>query len=132
MPCSRCVAEGNECVFDGRKDAQERNRELRNAEKALSKVFRVLKKLEGGDSTSMAAFAQIKQLAQNTNEFSAFARDLFNLDDKTNSTFDFANYDDSGSIVPKLESNARDPADWSNISPAHIEEFDTVRPMKCF
>ncbi|KAH0286597.1 hypothetical protein M436DRAFT_50040 [Aureobasidium namibiae CBS 147.97] len=118
-PCSRCEAEGNECVFDGRKDAQERNRELRNAEKALSKVFRVLKKLEGGDSTSTAAFAQIRQLAQNTTEFSAFARDLFNLDDKTNTSFDFADYDDPGSIVPKLENDAQDSTSWSNISPAH-------------
>ena len=95
-------------------------------------MFRVLKKLEGGDSTSTAAFAQIRQLAQNTTEFSAFARDLFNLDDKTNSSFDFADYDDSGSIVPKLENDAQDSTNWSNISPAHTGETDTVRPLKCF
>ncbi|KAI4747091.1 hypothetical protein E4T50_02588 [Aureobasidium sp. EXF-12298] len=129
-PCSRCEAEGNECVFDGRKDAQERNRELRNAEKALSKVFRVLKKLEAGDSTSTAAFAQIKQLASNTTEFSAFARDLFNLDDRTNS-FDFADYDGSGAVVPKLENDAQDSTNWSNISPAQTGEYDTVRQSKC-
>ncbi|TIA59374.1 hypothetical protein D6C77_04913 [Aureobasidium pullulans] len=122
-PCSRCVAEGNDCVFDGRKDAQERNRELRNSEKALSKVFRVLKKLEAGDSTSAAAFSQIRQLAQNNTEFSAFARDLFNLDEKTNA-FDFADYDGgsggSGSdrFVLKREDGSRGSVSWSNISPA--------------
>lgn len=119
-------------MFDGRKDAHERNRELRNAEKALSKVFRVLRKLETGDSTSTAAFAQIKQLAQNTTEFSAFARDLHNLDVKTNSTFDFADYDDSRSIVPKLENDSQDSRNWSNILPAHAGEYDTVRPLECF
>ncbi|KAH0393157.1 hypothetical protein KCU89_g12707, partial [Aureobasidium melanogenum] len=122
-PCSRCVAEGNECVFDGRKDAQERNRELRNSEKALSKVFRVLKKLETGDSSSNAAFAQIKQLAENSSEFSSFARELFNLDDKTN-VFDFADFDESGSVVPKHEDDARGSASWSHISPAQTGNCD--------
>ncbi|KAG9521309.1 hypothetical protein KCV07_g3673, partial [Aureobasidium melanogenum] len=122
-PCSRCVAEGNECVFDGRKDAQERNRELRNSEKALSKVFRVLKKLETGDSSSNAAFAQIKQLAENSSEFSSFARELFNLDDKTN-VFDFADFDESGSVVPKHEDDARGSVSWSHISPAQTGNCD--------
>ncbi|KAG9658073.1 hypothetical protein KCU64_g4761, partial [Aureobasidium melanogenum] len=125
-PCSRCVAEGNECVFDGRKDAQERNRELRNSEKALSKVFRVLKKLENGDSSSNAAFAQIKQLAENSSEFSSFARELFNLDDKTN-VFDFADFDGSGSIVPKHEDDARGSVSWSHISPAQTGDGLTPR-----
>ncbi|KAH0366970.1 hypothetical protein KCU65_g4993, partial [Aureobasidium melanogenum] len=116
-PCSRCVAEGNECVFDGRKDAQERNRELRNSEKALSRVFRVLKKLETGDSSSAAAFAQIKQLAENSSEFSSFARELFDLDDKKN-PFDFADFDGSRPIVPKHEDDPRGSVSWSHISPA--------------
>ena len=111
------MAEGNECVFDGRKDAQERNKELRNSEKALSKVFRVLKKLENGDSSSLAAFAQIRQLAENSSEFSIFARELFNLDDKTN-VFDFADFDRSGSVVPKVEDESRGSVSWSHISPA--------------
>lgn len=84
-----------------------------------------MKKLEAGDSTSTAAFAQIRELASNTTEFSAFARDLFNLDDKTN-TFDFADYDGSGAVVPKLENDAHDSTNWSKISPAQIGEYDTV------
>jgi hypothetical protein len=132
-PCSRCEAEGNECVFDGRKDAQERNRELRNAEKALTKVFRVLKKLEAGDSTSTAAFAQIRQMAQNNSEFPAFARELFDLDEKTNPNFDFADYDESGSVLPKLEKDTQDSASWLNISPAQTTgESNTVWQRKCF
>ncbi|KAG9949598.1 hypothetical protein KCU85_g4149, partial [Aureobasidium melanogenum] len=125
-PCSRCVAEGNECVFDGRKDAQERNRELRNSEKALSKVFRVLKKLETGDSSSAAAFAQIKQLAENSSEFSSFARELFSLDDKTNS-FDFADFDGSRPVVPKHEDDSRGSVSWSHISPAQTGDGPTPR-----
>lgn len=119
------MAEGNECVFDGRKDAQERNRELRNSEKALSKVFRVLKKLETGDSSSAAAFAQIKQLAENSSEFSSFARELFSLDDKTNS-FDFADFDGSRPVVPKHEDDSRGSVSWSHISPAQTGDGPTV------
>ncbi|KAI4727849.1 hypothetical protein E4T49_04373 [Aureobasidium sp. EXF-10728] len=124
-PCSRCVAEGNECIFDGRKDAQERNRELRNAEKALSKVFRVLKKLEAGDAPSTAAFTQIRQLAENNTEFSAFARELLNLDDKT-SAFDFAGFDGTGSVVPKHEDESQGPTNWSHISPAQTGEAEST------
>lgn len=125
-------------MFDGRKDAQERNRELRNSEKALSKVFRVLKKLEAGDSTSAAAFSQIRQLAQNNTEFSAFARDLFNLDEKT-SAFDFADYDGgsggsgSDNFVLKREDESRGSVSWSNISPAQTGgSGSTVRQSICF
>lgn len=128
-------------MFDGRKDAQERNRELRNSEKALSKVFRVLKKLEAGDSTSAAAFSQIRQLAQNNTEFSAFARDLFNLDEKT-SAFDFADYDGgsggsggsgSDNFVLKREDESRGSVSWSNISPAQTGGSGSiVRQSMCF
>jgi hypothetical protein len=98
----------------------------------LTKVFRVLKKLEAGDSTSAAAFAQIKQLAQNNSEFPAFARELFDLDEKTNPNFDFADYDESGSVVPKLERD-QDPASWLNVSPAQTTgESNTVWQCKCF
>jgi hypothetical protein len=94
-------------------------------------VFRVLKKLEAGDSTSTTAFAQIRQLAQSNTDFPAFARELFDLDEKTNHDFDFAEVDDSGSIVPKLESEAQDSASWLNISPAQTGEFNTVWRSKC-
>ncbi|KAI5270558.1 hypothetical protein E4T47_06058 [Aureobasidium subglaciale] len=126
-PCSRCVAEGNECVFDGRKDAQERNRELRNSEKALSKIFRVLKKLDSGDSSSAAAFAQIRKLAHDSADFSIFSRELFNLDEKT-SVFDFADYDGGSgpdTVVPKREYDSQE-AEWTNISPAQTVGHDSV------
>lgn len=117
------MAEGNECIFDGRKDAQERNKELRNSEKALAKVFRVLKKFENGDSSSAAAFAQIRQLAQNESDFSSFARELFNLDDKTN-VFDFADFDGSGPVIPKHEDDSRGSVvSWSHISPAQTGDY---------
>ena len=89
----------------------------------------MLKKLEAGDSTSTTAFAQIRQLASNSTEISDFARDLFNLDDKTN-TFDFADYDGSGAVVPKLENG--DSMNWSNISPAQTGDYNTVWRIKCF
>jgi hypothetical protein len=98
----------------------------------LTKVFRVLKKLEAGDSTSTAAFSQIKQLAQSNTDFSAFARELFDLDEKTNHDFDFAEFDDSASIVPKLESDAQDSASWLNISPAQTGESNTVWRSECW
>lgn len=90
------MAGGNDCIFEARKDTQERNRELRIAEKALFELFRVLRNLQAGDLKSSAELTQISQLARNNSESPAFARDLSNLHEKM-SAFDFANYDGASS-----------------------------------
>lgn len=128
-PCARCVAEGNECIFDGRKDAQERNRELRNSEKALSKVFRVLKKLQADDSDSTAAISQLRKLAQKNADLPAFAREL--MDDKTDSD-GLADQDAiSESSCVKRENSSRSSTHWQNISPKSEETGSTVRYNIC-
>jgi hypothetical protein len=120
------VAENSECVFDGRKDAQERNRELRNCEKALSRVFRVLKKLDSDGSTSSTTFAQIKQIARDSVDLTAFARHLSSTEEKTG-TIDFTHYDNASradNAFLKHEDKFRSSANWSNV------EYDsTVRNM---
>lgn len=78
-PCVRCAEEKQECIFDGRKSAYQRNQDLRSREKALSKVFDILRSLNGSSSITT-----IQQLARQTSNIQSFTDSVTELDDSDN------------------------------------------------
>lgn len=75
----RCVEEKQECIFDGRKSAHQRNQDLRSREKALSKVFDILRNLNGSSSITT-----IQQLARQTSDIQSFTDGVTELDGSDN------------------------------------------------
>ncbi|GAB7347559.1 hypothetical protein MBLNU459_g4449t1 [Dothideomycetes sp. NU459] len=76
-PCTKCTEEKRECIFDGKRGLQQRNQDLRTREKALSKVFNILR--DGNSSSSIAA---IQQLAREDSDIESFTESITKLDEQ--------------------------------------------------